>query len=398
MKRSAVEISLSLFAVLAADMASALNNPPYEVYPYLAENTDNPPVNYMKVCDPGVVGEANASYVVLGVDFPRFYQAVNGDFEGDLVIPAYIDGLPVRKIMDEAFVLSPGLRSVRIPHTVREVGSRAFADCYYLTNVWFDAGTVAVGDGAFSNCLSLASVSFPKTLSRLGAKCFQGCVSLSAVRFSGNAPRLMACGNDGKSYLGESVYRNYGYYERFKIYVDVDTYGWKAPYEKGAPEKWPAEFGYMQAHDVVGYSSDGGGSENSGFVTVITEIRGGAVAVPETWAARFPAYAAKFGGDFTASLTRPTGKKDASGNELKVWHDYVAGTDPTDVNDVFKADIEMAGGEITIKIVPELPAAEKAKRRYTVFGRKSLFSGGWTEVKSGSEKEYNFFKVAVEMR
>ena len=152
--------------------AMAISNPPYEFYPYLAEGTDNPPVNYMKVCEPGRTGEENASYVVLGISFPRTFQAVNADFDGDLVVPAYIDGLPVRKINEAAFVACTGLRSIKIPSTVREIGARTFSDCWNLTNVTFESGVTMVGDNAFSNCISLVSITFPKTLSRLGAGCF----------------------------------------------------------------------------------------------------------------------------------------------------------------------------------------------------------------------------------
>ena len=47
-------------------------------------------------------------------------------------------------------------------------------------------------------------------------------------------------------------------------------------------------------------------------------------------------FMAKFGSDFAASLTKPTGKKDPAGNPLQVWQDYVAGADPTDVDDVIR--------------------------------------------------------------
>ena len=63
-------------AIGVVKSAFAVNNPPYDMYGYLADATDNPPVNYMKVCDPGRSGEANASYVVLGISFPLTYQAV----------------------------------------------------------------------------------------------------------------------------------------------------------------------------------------------------------------------------------------------------------------------------------------------------------------------------------
>ena len=81
-----------------------------------------------------------------------------------------------------------------------------------------------------------------------------------------------------------------------------------------------------------------------------------------------------------------------------MWQDYVAGTDPTDVNDVFRATIDMSGGTPVVSWTPVLPAAEAAKRTYTILGRKSLLSGDWTPVPSGQEANYNFFKVRVAMK
>ena len=376
----------------------AYEMPPYEVYPYLADGTDNPPLNYMKVVEPGRSGESSASYVVLGISYPRTYQAVAGNYAGDLVVPAYIDGLPVRKINEAAFIECNNLKSIRIPSTVREIGNRAFVDCLSLTNIVFEAGVSRIGDCAFSNCVSLAEIRFPKTLLRLGARCFHGCISLTDVYFEGNAPRLTVSDMADKSAMGEMIFRNYGYYERFKVHIRKDTYGWIAPYVKGVPEKWPVDYGYMQAHETV--AEDGGGTSagETGFVTVVTEIKGGAVAVPETWSAQFPSYAAKFGADFTASLTKPTGKKDAAGNPLQVWQDYVAGTDPTDESDMFRATIRMDGNTPVIEVVPELSAPEKAKRKYTLWGKSRLADSVWTEVPPGSEVSYNFFKVSVEMK
>ncbi len=237
---------------MVAANASAVTNPPYELFPYVAESSDDPPLNYMKVCEPGRTGESEATYVVLGISFPRTYQAVNG-FDGDLVVPAYIDGLPVRKINEAAFLAS-GVRSVTLPPTLREIGPRAFADCWSLTNITFSSGVATVGAGAFSNCTSLACLDFPKTLSRLGRGCFQGCVSLKDVYFRGNAPRLDGPDSSGKSHLGESIFRQWGYYGRFKVHIDRNTYGWVAPFEKGVPEKWPVDCGYMQAHETVAES------------------------------------------------------------------------------------------------------------------------------------------------
>lgn len=388
----------AILTVVAAT-ASATAYPPYDLYAYYADSTDNPPLNYTKVCEPGRTGEGNASYVVLGIWFPRAYPALaNSAYDGDLAIPAYIDGLPVRKIKEAGFLACQRLRSVKIPSTVREIDERAFCWCTSLTNVTFEEGVQSIGAFAFSNCYNLVSVTLPASLSHIGEGCFEKCDSLRHVYFRGNAPRVDRPGNPAKSCLGEPWYNAGGPYERLKVHINRNTYGWIAPYVKGVPEKWPLDYGYMQAYETV--AEDGGGTvvENTGFVTVITEIKGGAVAIPEAWAAQFPSYTAKFGGDFTASLTKPTGKKDAAGNDLQVWQDYVAGTDPTDVNDLFRAEIRIVDDAPVISWSPVLSAEEAAKRVYTIYGRQSLLSGEWTVVPSGQAMNYNFFKVAVEMK
>ena len=394
-----IDVRNIFMAAMLPLMAAAMSYPPYDIYPYLADSTDNPPLNYTKVCEPGRAGEENASYVVLGVFFPRAYPALaNSAYDGDLVIPAYIDGLPVRKIKAAGFLACQSLRSVKIPSTVREIDERAFCWCTALTNVTFEEGVQSIGAFAFSNCCNLASVTLPTTLSHLGEGCFEKCDALRHVYFRGNAPRVDRPVNPDKPCLGEPWYNAGGPYERLKIHVNKNTYGWVAPYVKGVPEKWPVDSGYMQAYETV--AEDGGGTlaDETGFVTVITEIKGGAVAVPETWAARFPSYAKKFGSDFTASLTKPTGKKDAAGNDLQVWQDYVAGTDPTDVNDLFRAEIRIVNDAPVVSWSPVLSAAEAARRTYTIYGRQTLLSGEWTVIPSGQEASYNFFKVTVEMK
>ena len=154
----------------------------------------------------------------------------------------------------------------------------------------------------------------------------------------------------------------------------------------------------MQAYETVAEDGDEANTGATGFVVVVTEITGGSTAVPDAWPSRFPSYTATFGSDFTASLTKPTGKKDAAGNDLQVWQDYVAGTDPTDVNDLFRATITMSGNTPVVSWTPALSATEAAKRTYTILGRQSLLTGDWTAVPSGQEANYNFFKVRVKMK
>jgi len=387
---------LTFLVIVCQLVVSAYNNPPYEVYPYVADPTDDPPLSYTKVCDPGAVGEANASYVVLGIDFPIFRQAVAPAYSGDLVIPAVIDGLPVRKIMPYAFSTCQNLRSVHVPASVREVGDYAFYWCTALTNVTFEEGVTFVGDCAFTNCLSLGEVRFPKSLERLGRGCFAKCDSLADIHFQGNAP-LLECVSSGCAYFGEKNYNSASPYSRARLHIFSDTIGWRGVGRTGVPERWPMVLGYSESYQVITEAREVP-SVQPGFVTVVTEVEGCAVAVPESWAERYPSYVSKFGTNFSKSLCQPTGKIDAAGRSMFVWQDYVSGTDPTDVNDRFVAVITMDGDEPKIDTKPVLSQAEKDRRVYTIYGRSSLWSGEWLPVEKSDLRNYNFFKVSVRMK
>ena len=43
----------NVVAAMLPLVAGAMSYPPYDIYPYLADSTDNPPLNYTKVCEPG---------------------------------------------------------------------------------------------------------------------------------------------------------------------------------------------------------------------------------------------------------------------------------------------------------------------------------------------------------
>ena len=37
------------------------------------------------------------------------------------------------------------------------------------------------------------------------------------------------------------------------IPAQIDSFGWTRPYARGVPEKWPVDFGWMNAYPVEGY-------------------------------------------------------------------------------------------------------------------------------------------------
>jgi len=141
-------------------------------------------------------------------------------------------------------------------------------------------------------------------------------------------------------------------------------------------------------------------SEDVGIVNVIAEVSAGKpVAMTSQWAEQYPAFTEKFGSNFTAAITMKTGKRDAAVNDMFVWQDFVAGTDPTDENDKFTASItfDKETNEPIISWTPELSAEETAKRTYKKYGKVKLTDSEWSPIE-GNAADYNFFKVSVEMK
>lgn len=199
------------------------------------------------------------------------------------------------------------------------------------------------------------------------------------------------------AYFGEKYCNSAAPFRRPTIRVYADSIGWNWFGTAGIPDRWPLECGFQQSYKVV-VETRPGGVKDWGFVSVVTEVEGGAVVVPESWAARFPKYTSKFGTDFAKSVCAETGKTSADGKPMYVWQDYVAGTDPTDASDRFIATITIEGDTPIIEWRPVLSDSEQEKRVYTLYGRKSLWSGEWIETQASELKSYNFFKVTVRMK
>ncbi|MGN0845365.1 MAG: hypothetical protein ACI4QT_09130 [Kiritimatiellia bacterium] len=123
------------------------------------------------------------------------------------------------------------------------------------------------------------------------------------------------------------------------------------------------------------------------------------IAIHSDWTKQYPDFTAKFGEDFVSAIFKPTGKEDFSGKEMRVWQDFVTGTDPTREEDVFTTAIAFcADGKPVVRYSPELSSAETAKRKYTTYGKVNLTDKEWTPVTEGNEENFNFFTVSVEMR
>ena len=121
-------------------------------------------------------------------------------------------------------------------------------------------------------------------------------------------------------------------------------------------------------------------------------------AFMETYGGINPATATA--GDYVQAMATETGKTDANGNSTTLLDEFIAGTDPSDPDDVFYATIAFEDGVIYVGWVPDLNENGQARRVYKVYGKERL-SDEWsanplseTEINGGV---YRFFRVTVEM-
>lgn len=313
-----------------------------------------------------------------------------------VIVPAKLGGRPVVSIGCEVFV-EKEITSVSIPEGVVKIGAYAFEHCEALSSISLPSSLKEIDHHAFRYCTSLKEIEIPDGVARIGYRAFNcfdyDCIDESLSRGvleKVSLPKGLTC-------LGDEVFSGTPYGESLnaKAILMVD----------GKAGDTTTDVSVVSTNVVIHYVLNSvqpqfavPAAADTGFVNIIAEVKGGAVAVPASWAENYPNFIDKFGSDFTKALTKKTGKKDGAGNDMLVWQDYVAGTDPTDENDVFRASITVVDGKVTISWTPELDAERAVLRKYTTWGKKSLMDADWAEVPAGSESEFNFFKVSVEMR
>lgn len=92
------------------------------------------------------------------------------------------DGILYNKNKTEVLICPQGMSGeVKLPDSVTEIGSSAFAGCIKLTGVNMPSTVTTIGDAAFEGCSSLISMELPASLSSLGSGVFEGCSSLASL-------------------------------------------------------------------------------------------------------------------------------------------------------------------------------------------------------------------------
>jgi hypothetical protein len=136
----------------------------------------------------------------------------------EIHIPAYVNGVPVRKIGFAAFKAFDNLQFVYLPDTIRTIDSSAFRSCPNLEKVVLSKGLENLANYSFANCKNLKSVTLPNTLRAITDKIFEKCYNLTELivwdmnKNDGSSKRfVVACKNE---------HRRFGFLQASLLYFD----------------------------------------------------------------------------------------------------------------------------------------------------------------------------------
>jgi len=109
--------------------------------------------------------------------------------DDEVDIPATIDGRPVTKIGEEAFMDQFGIYSVTIPPGVTEIGDRAFNWANFLQKVTIPNSVIRIGEAAFEYT-QLWSVTIPESVTEMGPYAFANIALLGSVTLPGSLAEI----------------------------------------------------------------------------------------------------------------------------------------------------------------------------------------------------------------
>lgn len=306
-------------------------------------------------------GDANIKYVTI----PSCVTKVADTFQH-----SYLESLVRAEVCDGVSVLSNylfgdciALESVALPKSLSAIGERSFFNCQKLKSVTLPDDVLNIPTYAFSQCYELESIEYSDNITNIASYAFSSAYKLKSIVLPSSL-KSIGRGAIPTDEALKTIYVDKGDTERIKQLLK---------------NQWISIEGVTFV-------------ERSKAVVVPSDATGGVeIKVEGEWFGRYPSFTAVYGTDLASAVLKQNGKKDAQGNAMYVWQDYVAGTDPTDPNDVFRVEsFNLVNGVPVIQLHPDLGA----KRLYKTFGSNDLST--WKDA-AGNEVNYKFFKVTVEM-
>ena len=314
---------------------------------------------------------------------------LNGGAIEHLIIPA-----EVASISEFAFYGCSGIHTLTMHKNVKSIGEYTFRYCTGLTHVKISSCAIDA-KLAFPNAYGqIESVVLCDDVTTIGRDAFNGCESLRFIVIPKSVQMVEAGGLSCMNLEHIAVYSDAITLDSVALWMcnSLTT----VSIVEGDEETIKRKFKVSGSSVAPGVST----------VNILGEVvlagkgdDGQDLHVSKWWC-----YTNLFGIDRSEQeiedeLCMPSGKRDGAGNPMYVWHDFIAGTDPTNPNDTFKASITFDNetGKPVISWTPELSEADAAKREYKVFGKAKINDKDWTLV-DGDAENFNFFKVSVGMK
>ena len=107
-----------------------------------------------------------------------------GAFRGCIGLTSVTIGAGVTSIGNRAFYNCSGLTSVTIPDSVTSIGGSAFEDCTGLTSVTIPDSVTSIGYEAFYGCDGLMSVTIGEGVTSIGSYAFYNCTDLTEISWN----------------------------------------------------------------------------------------------------------------------------------------------------------------------------------------------------------------------
>ena len=93
-------------------------------------------------------------------------------FGGQVTIPSFILGVPVRTIANRCFSGNTAITSVIIPDGITTIGSYAFSGCSNLVSVQLPETLISIENCGFGYCRKLTTINIPSSVTFIGSEAF----------------------------------------------------------------------------------------------------------------------------------------------------------------------------------------------------------------------------------
>ena len=108
-------------------------------------------------------------------------------------------------------------------YPVTEIGSRAFADRHWITEVTIPDSVTSIEYGAFSDCGSLTSITIPDGVTSIGWDAFGGCSNLTGITIPDSVTSIGDGAFDNTAYYNDENNRENGVLYIGKYLIDAKT-------------------------------------------------------------------------------------------------------------------------------------------------------------------------------